>query len=440
MEGKEGRSERKSAAEKLKTILDSEGYDLTAMDYDAIQTDKPPRSTLRRWFGTWESLKEKVKGYTTETDIAEWGTKEEEEKIEEAREVVPDMEANIGLVHENEALKRKLKQQQDMTEIVIEQMARRFALCNFRPAKIPKPEKKKYDHAFHAMKSDTHIGELVDPLWVQGLGEYNIDIFKKYMNVWLEKILIFREQDKTSHGLNKLVMHMLGDFVTGETIYKGQAFMIDAPTIEQLVVCTEIYTQVLLVLAREFNTIEIYCVQGNHGRSTKKGESHPRTNFDAIFYNMLKLALARQSNIQIFISDSPTMIVQHGVFNFALNHNDNVNSWMGLPFYGLNRKASRMTDLYSMIIHYKLGGHFHQSANLNEDEILLNGSMVGGSELSINQMNISSRPSQKIFYFDENRGIQAVTNLILAERKVLGLKNNNVYTPHNTLANKLIGV
>ena len=123
------------------------------------------------------------------------------------------------------------------------------------------------------------------------------------------------------------------------------------------------------------------------------------------------------------------MIVKHGNFNHALNHNDTVNAWNGIPYYGLERRARRLSDMYGMPIHYKLGGHFHETSSL-ADEIFINGTMVGGSDLSINKMSKTSIPSQKIFYYHPIEGINRESTLHLAKRPILTPDENGIYTSH----------
>jgi len=229
--------------------------------------------------------------------------------------------------------------------------------------------------------------------------------------------------------LNKLTIHMLGDMVTGELIYKGQSWFIDALLVDQLMQGSEAYINFILMLAKHFPQIEIFCVIGNHGRHGKKGDAHPRSNFDYLFYMMLQRALRGQGNVTVYVAMSPTLIVQHGEFVFALNHNDNVMGWNGIPYYGLDRKARRMDGLYNMKIHYKLGGHFHTPAELN-DETLLNGTMMGGSDLSVNKMMVATRPSQKIFYFDPHHGIHRTTNIYLADPVKLTADENGIFTAY----------
>jgi len=390
----------------FKAILLEYGDDLTPDKYDGLDIpNKPSRKTLRKKYGTWQATKVMALGDNNVIN-------------------------NSYLIDQNEKLIKRLEKQRNLNQVVIENCLASISKVSFHPAKVPCPEQVKHNLEFHGMRSDDHAGELVDPNWVQGLSEYNSDLYKKRVDLWTEKVMLFREQDKNSLGLNKLVLHFLGDHLTGESIYAGQAYSIDLSATDQLLMSVETNVNCILKLAEAFPAIEIFGVIGNHGRVGKKGESHHRTNFDYLFFRMLQMALQQQENVRVYVSDSPTMLVRHGNFNFGLNHNDDVISYMGIPYYGLERKARRMSDLYGITVHYKLGGHFHQPANLN-DEIFLNGTLVGGSDLSINKMHVSSVPSQKIFYFDNKYGINRESNLYLAKPTKLIPDVNGIYTAYS---------
>ncbi len=281
----------------------------------------------------------------------------------------------------------------------------------------------------HVLRSDEQIGSLVDKRGTQGISEYGFKTYVKYLDRWLDRVLKFKHTDGKSLGLNKLVIARLGDHVEGETIYPGQSFNIDQPLVDQVFEGVAQEVETLLTLAKEFNQIEIYCVSGNHGRAGKKGQNHVRTNWDYVFNKVLKQMLIGQENINIHISSGPAMVVQNGKYNFLYKHGDGVPRWMGIPFYGLDRDFKKMQILYNMIIHYQFVGHFHQPANIT-DQILINGSFPGGNEFSINQLGVATRPSQKLFYFDHDHGINRETNLYLNDQWELTADEDGIFTPH----------
>ena len=391
----------------FKSILDAVGYEISVNDYEKLDIEnKPSRKTLAKRFGnkSWDELKEMVS---------------------------PELKnvSNKYLAIQNKTLLRQLEQERNKTKIFEENFLAEISKVSFKSFPIPKAEKTKENLEFHAMRSDAQVGERTDSYSVQGISHYDIATYKKRLAKWIEKIMIFREQDKGNLGLNKLVIHHLGDQVEGEGIFKGQAFYLDASLFNQLFISVEQEASALITLAQVFPEIEVYAVDGNHGRPAGKGENHKDTNFDRIFYMCLKKWCENQINIKVYISESPTMLIQHGDFVFALNHSDSCKSWNGIPFYGLERMVRRLPDLYGMIIHYYLGGHHHQSANIT-DKILMNGCFPGGSDLAINRMSINSIPSQKIFYFHPKYGINRESNLYLDEVVKLKADKNRIFTSY----------
>jgi hypothetical protein len=392
----------------FRNILEQVGAAISANTYDKITlANKPGRKTLERRFGSWSEAKALALG------------------IEDASF---NDKAHIALAEQNKALLGRIEKERNLTQSFVNNCLAAIAKMNVKPMPIPKKELKTEDLEAHAMRSDAHVGEFLNPADVQGLSNYNVESYKRRVHRWTEKMIRFREQDKQSLGLNKLVLHHLGDQVTGENIYKGQAFYLDLNLTEQLFTSVEVESNAVLTLAQVYPALEIYCIVGNHGRPGAYGANHRKTNFDYLFYRSLKQVLINQPNIKMFVSESPSMVVQHGNFIFLLNHGDAAKGWMGIPFYGLERMFRRLPNLYNMIVHYELVGHHHQPANIGDSKVLLNGSLVGGSDLSINRMGLANLPSQKLFYFDKKHGLNRETNLHLKDPVQLKADENGIFT------------
>jgi len=396
--------------QEFQTVLDHVGYNISANDYDKLEITRPSRRTLLRRTGqSWSELK------TISTHI-------------------PQNSTHKALLSQNQALQSRLARQQDITASILDTCRIELAKMKIPVVKVPPKEKQTSDQEFHAMVSDIHIGEYTDATWVQGLARYDVETYRKRSDKWLEKIMLFREQDKKSLGLNTFVQFYLGDIVTGESVYKGQAFSIDLNLVQQLFMALEVEAAKLRTLASIFPEVVLYCVLGNHGRLNKA--EHPgKTNFDYIFYRMLQQVMIGQKNVHIYVSESPSMVVDRGKFTFLINHGDAAKSYMGTPYYGLERQFNKLHSLYGMIIDYELVGHHHVPSKLG-DKIYINGSYPGGSDLSVNRMNVASLPSQKIFYFDDDEGINRESDLHLGDRIVLPLDEEGIYTPHDLRENE----
>jgi hypothetical protein len=315
---------------------------------------------------------------------------------------------------------------------VYEAVAANINRLHITSVPVPKRHLPARAQDLHGMRSDAHVGETVDKAFVQGVASYDVATYKKRHQRWVEMFLQFYNEDKHI-GIDRAVIDWLGDQVTGELIYATQGQHIDIGVVDQLMETVKTEVTGLLMLAREIPQIDIYCVPGNHGMiGGKKSMMHYRSNMDYLFYQIMRDALRNQPNIHIYVSESPTMLVQHGKFNFCLQHGTNFGgSSSGIPFYGMDRVARRLPKLYNMPIHYLLAGHIHQPANIDNGYIITNGSMMGGSDLSVNKMFLASAPTQKIFLFDKNHGLHRETNIYLDEMPQLVADRNNIYTAYN---------
>lgn len=398
--------EEKILLERFKRILLQYGEDISEVAYKELDIrDKPPVTTLRNNFGSWNLAKEAALG--------------------------KDMQIRARhLVAQNNQLFSKLDLERDKSRVFVENCLAAIEKLDIKPVPVPKPETVKDNLEFKAIRSDAHVGEKTDETHVQMLARYNVDLYKKRLARWLEKIILFREQDKNSLGLNKLTAFFLGDQVGGEAIYQGQQFYLDLALVDQLFTSVEEESNVFLTLASVFPEIEIFCVPGNHGRPGQKGANHYRTNFDYIFYRSLKSALRHQPNVKVYVSESPMMLIQEGEYKVIMNHGDNVKSWAGIPFYGLERQFQRLHSLFGTVVDIELVAHHHQPLNIC-DRIIMNGSFPGGSDMSINVMSLSNIPSQKIFYFHHYYGINRESNLHLARPTKLEPDGNNIYTSYS---------
>ena len=390
----------------FKAVLLTHGTGISQSDYDKLNVpSKPGASTMkRRTDKSWTELKIFVLGETEDPQ-------------------------KVYLIQQNKKLLKELDKMRQVNRVIIDNCLAAMAKISFRASNIPKREKGGADEQdLFALRSDAHVGAKVDKKWVAGINIYDADTYFKRAWMWAEMLVKFREQDKKSHNLNKLVLNFLGDQITGEKIYPGQTFQLDMYLTDQIFHSIETEVNIVLYLAKHFPEIEVFCVLGNHGRVGRPGEYHYKSNFDYIFYKAFKMALKNQKNVKVFVSESPTMLVQHGNKNFVLNHGDSVKGWAGIPFYGIERQFRKLTGLHNITVDYELMAHFHNPSTLS-NQVFINGSLVGGDELSINKMGLNTLPCQKIFYFHKGKGmINRESSIYLDVKRIPEVDTNGIYT------------
>jgi len=256
---------------------------------------------------------------------------------------------------------------------------------------------------------DFHIGETVDKEEVCGFGEYNFDIFVRRLKFLAESIKSITLSKLKGYRIDKLVIYCLGDMVSGriheELIESGEDIIF------QILYGSYALAQFVLEMLQMFEEVEILGVVGNHGRLQKQVRYKKRfVNWDWIFYQFLSMFLSAVDRVKCNFPKSFFAIHRIYGWTFLVLHGDNIKSWLGIPWYGIDRAVYRLGDLLQSrgeAIDYRVLGHFHQTGELDRGrgEILINGSMIGGTEYSLGRVFSFERPTQLFAGCHEEIGV-----------------------------------
>jgi hypothetical protein len=271
------------------------------------------------------------------------------------------------------------------------------ALPEVKRAWHPSTEKVSQETAI-LLLSDSHIGEVVRKEEVYNFGEYDFDIFVKRLKFLANSIKSITTTKLKGYRIDKLVIYCLGDMVSGriheELMEKGEEIIF------QVLQGSFVTAQFVLELSQMFSEIEIVGVVGNHGRLTKKPPYKRKyVNWDYVFYQFLSMFLAANDRIKCNFPKSFFTVHKIYDWSFLLLHGDNIQSWQLIPFYGIERMMYKLGDLLQgkgQNIDYRVLGHFHNSGELDRGrgEILINGSVIGGTEYSLGRLFAFDRPTQ----------------------------------------------
>lgn len=375
-----------------------------------LVVDAGSDATYRRRFGSWSKFKRRVQ----EAYCEKHGTPEWDYVYEPVR-------------NRNQILRAEVV---EMVEQAIERLG---ALKPYTP-RLPKRDAEKDPAEIHAIISDVHVGEYNDPRLTGGLAGYSFDGFLEAADRHEERLMFFTELYRKAWTIDKLVVNFLGDIVTGEAIFQGQALQIDRILTDQIFEAAHRFACMFRNWAARFRKVEIFAVAGNHGRIGKPGELHWRSNADYIAYKVVKVLLRDVKNIRTFIADGPTLIVEHGPTNWLVHHGDSIRGAGATngSVIGHERKMRAWADMGSVPIHYSVSGHFHRGTAVQTaggGTIYSNGSYPGGNEYSVERLNACHVPSQKMLLFDPKHGrTHSETDLYLGERRQLVPDENRILT------------
>jgi len=268
---------------------------------------------------------------------------------------------------------------------------------------VPAPRSTKNDNASEEELilnlGDIHAGEVVKAEELDGLNEYNFDILVRRLKALSDSIIDIAKNKLSGYTFRKLHILGLGDWVSG-TIHDELVENAEGNVVEWTINLAYIVAQMIRELATEFEEIEFVGIVGNHGRLHKKPRFKARyVNWDYICYQMLSALLASQKNVSFKIPKSFWTIHEVNNHKFLLIHGDNINSSLGIPWYGIQRMVANLKELLASKdkhFDYIMLGHFHNYGLLDrvKGELVINGSLIGGNEYSVGKMFTSSEACQ----------------------------------------------
>ena len=223
----------------------------------------------------------------------------------------------------------------------------------------------------------------------------------------LEEIV---KRHKMVAPISNLHVHLIGDIVEGWDIFKGQAYSIDHNVADQLLDIIDLLCDFLERTRSLFEHIHVVGVPGNHGRIGKRGENLHYVNYDYIVYKLVEKTLKNFPEFTWQITKSWWQIDTIYGYNFLMFHGDDIKSWQGIPYYGIDRAAKNYRELLEMLnvkYDYMEIGHFHMPSEIPgvTVEKFINGCWPGGSIYAMKGLGVASVPVQKLFAVHPKQGV-----------------------------------
>lgn len=264
--------------------------------------------------------------------------------------------------------------------------------------------------------SDWHAYEIVKGARVQGLNEYNAEVFARRAKRIIDTSLSIKQRMEDGNGwrVKNCVVAANGDFVSG-TIHDVEKHT-DAPHIIAAVYgCAYTMALGLRDLAGNFEKVEVFCTSGNHGRlpdQKKMSQKDPTRNWDSMIYILAQSMLRDVVNVKFYIPDSYVLSFSIGESRFVQYHGHDIKSWNAIPFYGIGRWTRGMQALRAQRhepTDYFLISHFHSDSSMpsSGSQTKINGSLIGGTEFAVTALGVCDRPTQKLMFVSDPFGVNS---------------------------------
>ncbi len=326
-------------------------------------------------------------------------------KVDEAESLRQELgEARIAL---RQARSEDVREQRVIDAIVGAIGAKK---ASYRPATRRKA--KLHQHTFVLLWSDVHAGEVVSPSEVGGMNDYDWSIMLARQRELFNAVASYA--DHRNYDVNELVVCGLGDVLSGN-IHSELKETNELPLADAVVQAGLDMADWLEQFTDLFTDIRFAGVIGNHGRESQKPQAKRKySNADWVAYQIMRQRLSRNKAISFDIPRSPRHPLKVYGSQLLLFHGDGVgpSAMVGVPWGGIVRHVGRLRNQYAgmgLAIDHFLCGHFHEANAVSAKRIIVNGSVVGASEYSLERFGEASPPEQILLTFNRNHGLVDVS-------------------------------
>lgn len=284
--------------------------------------------------------------------------------------------------------------------------------------------------------SDWHIGSK----WTEketGFGAMNNDELERRVQRLTEKTVRIVNMQRTTRNIDTLVINALGDFIENEVIFGSQGTNIQECAASQMATCAQLMEKMLITFSGEFKNILFYGVSGNHSRMSRaKGDQHFLNSWDRLMYLFLAERFKNVENIKFHIAETPMLgyvLEDAPRYSHLIMHGDGINSTGGVPWAGVEKTTSKLSDMFERTINYQYIGHFHRDAAISRQpgKLFVNGCLTGTSPGAVSWL-LSGKPSQTLLGFHPQLGVTYNYEIFVADMLPPVEDNNGVFTPYCT--------
>lgn len=256
--------------------------------------------------------------------------------------------------------------------------------------------------------SDWHIEETVDPLTVNGMNEYNLDIAKDSIQRFFKNALKLTDICKRDTNINHVVLGLLGDHITG---YIHDELIEDnslSPTQASMVVLDLIASGIKYALENSNYTFTVICKDGNHGRTTQKKRisTEYKNSYEWMMFNILSREFKNNERIKFIVEKSYLTYLNVYDKLIRFHHGDYIKYQGGVG--GLTIPANKAISQWDKerMAYLDVFGHYHQLMldTGSTSKFVMNGSIIGYNAYAVSIKASYEQPKQAFFLIDKHRG------------------------------------
>ncbi len=280
----------------------------------------------------------------------------------------------------------------------------------------PKPKKQSKATEWHPLLNlnDWHFEERVRSEGVLGLNEYDIDICCSRVHRVVKSLIHWKHNFEAGgrFTLPTITVALLGDMMTG-TLHGLERHSSATNVVRAAIACGDLIALAIADLAREFETVKVVGVVGNHGRlpdDRKVPTKDPTRSWDYLAYQIALRRLTNQPNVSFDFPGSYGVLFPVAGHLCYAAHGNFIPNNLGIVGYGVRRYMSSLAGALQAVnkpLKFGFFGHWHQSssAEFGGMQTFICPSLIGTQEYSFLNQGSVNKPAQDCFLFDKDLGL-----------------------------------
>lgn len=259
--------------------------------------------------------------------------------------------------------------------------------------------------------SDGHHDQVITSVETGGLEEYNFLVSCARAERLIDTTIEYTQQHLSNYKFRNLWILANGDHTSGE-IHGHEKRSYFRNQFNNSLAIGQLHALMLRDLAPYFERINCVYVPGNHGRRTlKKDHYGAHENWDYLVAKTTQLWCRDIENIEFLIPNAFSVNIAINGVGFHMCHGDDIRSNLGVPFYGMVRRQSKLMALNNINegirIRYFCMGHHHVAASLADldGELIVNGAWLANDQFSYNAFAGYREPCQMLHGVNPKYGI-----------------------------------
>ncbi|MDA4120295.1 MAG: hypothetical protein OK436_06880 [Thaumarchaeota archaeon] len=322
-------------------------------------------------------------------------------RLEDSKSKLDVEKLNLQAKYEvaNRQLSALLKKEEKTKEYVAEVKQAVTALDPIEPVAIlePKESHTPMTAVFHL--TDWHVGERIRAKETEGFGNFDWEVAQdRVLGQLVPGYLRWLNTQRSGYVINDACLLLTGDFISGD-IHDELRRTNEFPIPVQTARAGHLLGSVVQALAPHCERLTVVEIGAdNHSRLVQKPQAKQKVDnsMGYLVYEIMNAHVEKHANVVVDRSEGMKHLFQIGNYKFLGEHGDSVKSWMGIPFYGLEREKAREASrrmFNDKGFHYIIIGHYHVPLF---SQLIMGGSLSGTSEYD-HSCGRSSPPCQTAF-------------------------------------------